>query len=339
MKKIALIFGVNGQDGSYLTRFLLKKKYRVFGVIRRSSSFNTSRIDHIYKDPHEKSSFRLIYGDLTDSLSVLKILENTKPNEVYNLAAQSHVKVSFDVPEYTANVDAIGTLRILDAIKTLNLKKTKFYQAGTSEMYGSSKPPQNEMTNFKPQSPYAAAKLYAHWITICYRDAYNLFACNGILFNHESPVRGGTFVTKKIISGLCKIKKNKQRILYLGNIYAKRDWGHAKDYVEAMWKMLQQKKPSDYVIATGKSYSVKEFINLVSKELKINILWKGKGLNEIGYYKQKPIIKIDKKYFRPLEVDHLRGNPNKAKNLLNWKPKKSLKNLIKSMVSEELNGF
>ncbi len=339
MKKIALIFGVNGQDGSYLTRFLLKKKYRVFGVIRRSSSFNTSRIDDIYKDPHEKSSFRLIYGDLTDSLSVLKILENTKPNEVYNLAAQSHVKVSFDVPEYTANVDAIGTLRILDAIKTLNLKKTKFYQAGTSEMYGSSKPPQNEMTNFKPQSPYAAAKLYAHWITICYRDAYNLFACNGILFNHESPVRGGTFVTKKIISGLCKIKKNKQRILYLGNLYAKRDWGHAEDYVEAMWKMLQQKKPSDYVIATGKSYSVKEFINLVSKELKINILWKGKGLNEIGYYKQKPIIKIDKKYFRPLEVDHLRGNPNKAKNLLNWKPKKSLKNLIKSMVSEELNGF
>ncbi len=339
MKKIALIFGVNGQDGSYLTRFLLKKKYRVFGVIRRSSSFNTSRIDDIYKDPHEKSSFRLIYGDLTDSLSVLKILENTKPNEVYNLAAQSHVKVSFDVPEYTANVDAIGTLRILDAIKTLNLKKTKFYQAGTSEMYGSSKPPQNEMTNFKPQSPYAAAKLYAHWITVCYRDAYNLFACNGILFNHESPVRGGTFVTKKIISGLCKIKKNKQRILYLGNLYAKRDWGHAEDYVEAMWKMLQQKKPSDYVIATGKSYSVKEFINLVSKELKINILWKGKGLNEIGYYKQKPIIKIDKKYFRPLEVDHLRGNPNKAKNLLNWKPKKSLKNLIKSMVSEELNGF
>ncbi len=318
MKKIALIFGVNGQDGSYLTRFLLKKKYRVFGVIRRSSSFNTSRIDDIYKDPHEKSSFRLIYGDLTDSLSVLKILENTKPNEVYNLAAQSHVKVSFDVPEYTANVDAIGTLRILDAIKTLNLKKTKFYQAGTSEMYGSSKPPQNEMTNFKPQSPYAAAKLYAHWITVCYRDAYNLFACNGILFNHESPVRGGTFVTKKIISGLCKIKKNKQRILYLGNLYAKSDWGHAEDYVEAMWKMLQQKKPSDYVIATGKSYSVKEFINLVSKELKINILWKGKG---------------------PLEVDHLRGNPNKAKNLLNWKPKKSLKNLIKSMVSEELNGF
>ena len=241
MKKIALIFGVNGQDGSYLTRFLLKKKYRVFGVIRRSSSFNTSRIDDIYKDPHEKSSFRLIYGDLTDSLSVLKILENTKPNEVYNLAAQSHVKVSFDVPEYTANVDAIGTLRILDAIKTLNLKKTKFYQAGTSEMYGSSKPPQNEMTNFKPQSPYAAAKLYAHWITVCYRDAYNLFACNGILFNHESPVRGGTFVTKKIISGLCKIKKNKQRILYLGNLYAKRDWGHAEDYVEAMWKMLQKK--------------------------------------------------------------------------------------------------
>ncbi len=339
LKKIALIFGVNGQDGSYLSRFLLKKKYKVFGVIRRSSSFNTSRIDDIYKDPHDRSSFRLIYGDLTDSLSVLKILENTKPNEVYNLAAQSHVKVSFDVPEYTANVDAIGTLRILDAIKTLNLKKTKYYQAGTSEMYGSSLPPQNETSSFKPQSPYAAAKLYAHWITICYRDAYNLFACNGILFNHESPVRGGTFVTKKIISGLCKIKKNKQKILYLGNLYAKRDWGHAEDYVEVMWKMLQQKKPSDYVIATGKSYSVKQFINLVSKELKMNIIWKGKGLNEIGYYKSKAIIKIDQKYFRPLEVDHLRGNPNKAKKLLNWKPKKSLTNLIKDMIDEELNGI
>ncbi len=339
LKKIALIFGVNGQDGSYLSRFLLKKKYKVFGVIRRSSSFNTTRIDDIYKDPHDRSSFRLIYGDLTDSLSVLKILENTKPNEVYNLAAQSHVKVSFDVPEYTANVDAIGTLRILDAIKTLNLKKTKYYQAGTSEMYGSSLPPQNETSSFKPQSPYAAAKLYAHWITICYRDAYNLFACNGILFNHESPVRGGTFVTKKIISGLCKIKKNKQKILYLGNLYAKRDWGHAEDYVEVMWKMLQQKKPSDYVIATGKSYSVKQFINLVSKELKMNILWKGKGLNEIGYYKSKPVIKIDQKYFRPLEVDHLRGNPNKAKRLLNWKPKKSLTNLIKDMIDEELNGI
>ena len=337
MKKVALIFGVNGQDGSYLSRFLLKKNYIVFGVIRRSSSFNTSRIDDIYKDPHEQTSFKLIYGDLTDSLSVLKILKTTKPHEVYNLAAQSHVKVSFEVPEYTANVDAIGTLRILDAIKTLNLKKTKFYQAGTSEMFGASLPPQNELTNFEPQSPYAVAKLYAHWITVCYRDAYNLFACNGILFNHESPVRGGTFVTKKIISGLCKIKAGKKNTLYLGNLYAKRDWGHAKDYVEAMWKMLQKRNASDYVIATGKSYSVKDFVNLVSKELKMDIKWKGKGLKEIGIYKNKAIIKIDKKYFRPLEVEHLRGNYKKAKNVLNWSPKNSLKQLIKDMIISELN--
>ena len=337
MKKIALIFGVNGQDGSYLSRLLLKKKFKVFGVIIRSSSFNTSRIDDIYKGPHERTSFKLIYGDLTDSLSVLKILKNTKPHEVYNLAAQSHVKVSFDVPEYTANVDAIGTLRILDAIKTLNLKKTKFYQAGTSEMFGASPPPQNELTNFKPQSPYAVAKLYSHWITVCYRDAYNLFACNGILFNHESPVRGGTFVTKKIISGLCKIKKGKQNTSYLGNLYAKRDWGHAKDYVEAMWKMLQKRNASDYVIATGKSYSVKNFINLVSKELQMKIKWKGEGLKEIGIYKNKTIIKIDKRYFRPLEVEHLRGNYQKAKNILNWNPKNSIVDLIKDMIVSELN--
>tara|TARA_A100001015_G_scaffold232052_1_gene262860 strand:- start:635 stop:1654 length:1020 start_codon:yes stop_codon:yes gene_type:complete len=339
MKKIALIFGVNGQDGSYLAKFLLKKKYKVFGVIRRSSNFNTSRIDNLYKDPHEKTSFKLVYGDVTDSLSILNIIKNTKPNEIYNLAAQSHVKVSFDVPEYTANVDGIGALRILDSIKTLNLKQTKFYQAGTSEMFGASKPPQNEKTNFSPQSPYAVAKLYAHWITICYRQSYGLFACNGILFNHESPVRGGTFVTKKIVNALCKIKHNKQKTLFLGNLYARRDWGHAEDYVEAMWQMLQKKYPSDYVIATGKSYSVKQFIRFVSKELNMNITWKGKGLNEIGYYKNKPIIKIDKNYFRPLEVDHLRGNPNKAKNVLKWKPKSSIINLIKDMISEELNGI
>ena len=336
MRKVAIIFGVNGQDGSYLSRLLLNKKYKVFGIIRRSSTFNTSRIDDLYKDPHEKTHFRLIYGDVTDSLSVLNIIKKIKPDEIYNLAAQSHVKVSFDVPEYTANVDGLGALRILDSMKTLNLKKTKFYQAGTSEMFGSSKPPQSESTIFCPQSPYAAAKLYAHWITICYRQAYGLFACNGILFNHESPRRGGTFVTKKIISALCKIKFNKQNILYLGNLYAKRDWGHAKDYVEAMWKMLQKKTPSDYVIATGKSYSVKQFVNFVCKELKMNIIWKGKGLNEVAYYKKKPIIKIDKKYFRPLEVDHLRGNPKKAKNLLLWKPKNSIQSLIKDMIKEEL---
>ena len=312
-KKKALIFGVNGQDGSYLLRFLLKKNYNVFGVIRRSSSFNTSRIDDIYRDQHEKNSFKLFYGDVTDSLSVLQIIQKTKPDEIYNLAAQSHVKVSFEVPEYTANVDGLGALRILDSIKSLNLIKTKFYQAGTSEMFGKSLPPQNELTQFQPQSPYAAAKLYAHWITICYRQSYKLFACNGILFNHESPVRGGTFVTKKIISGLCKIKFNKQKVFYLGNLYAKRDWGHAKDYVESMWKMLQKKEPDDYVISSGKSYSVKEFINLAAKELKLKIIWKGKGLKEMGYLNKKPIIKIDKKYFRPLEVNHLKGDFSKAK--------------------------
>ena len=336
-KKKALIFGVNGQDGSYLLRFLLKKNYNVFGVIRRSSSFNTSRIDDIYRDQHEKNSFKLFYGDVTDSLSVLQIIQKTKPDEIYNLAAQSHVKVSFEVPEYTANVDGLGALRILDSIKSLNLIKTKFYQAGTSEMFGKSLPPQNELTQFQPQSPYAAAKLYAHWITICYRQSYKLFACNGILFNHESPVRGGTFVTKKIISGLCKIKFNKQKVLYLGNLYAKRDWGHAKDYVESMWKMLQKKEPDDYVISSGKSYSVKEFINLTAKELKLNIIWKGKGLKEIGYLNKKPIIKIDKKYFRPLEVNHLKGDFSKAKKILNWNPKQSLKTLINNMIDFEIN--
>ena len=332
-----MIFGVNGQDGSYLLRFLLKKNYNVFGVIRRSSSFNTSRIDDIYRDQHEKNSFKLFYGDVTDSLSVLQIIQKTKPDEIYNLAAQSHVKVSFEVPEYTANVDGLGALRILDSIKSLKLKKTKFYQAGTSEMFGKSLPPQNELTQFQPQSPYAAAKLYAHWITICYRQSYKLFACNGILFNHESPVRGGTFVTKKIINGLCKIKFNKQKVLYLGNLYAKRDWGHAKDYVESMWKMLQKKEPDDYVISSGKSYSVKEFINLAAKELKLKIIWKGKGLKEIGYLNKKAIIKIDKKYFRPLEVNHLKGDFSKAKKILNWNPKQSLKTLINNMIDFEIN--
>ena len=254
MKK-AIIFGVTGQDGAYLTRLLLSKNYIVHGVKRRSSSFNTSRIDDIYKDPHKKSNFFLHYGDLTDSLSVLKIIQKIKPDEIYNLGAQSHVGVSFEVPEYTANVDAIGALRILDSIKTLKLeKKTKFYQAGTSEMFGASKPPQDEKTQFYPRSPYAAAKLYAHWITINYREAYNIFACNGILFNHESPIRGETFVTTKIVRALCHLKKNGTGRLYLGNLYAKRDWGHAKDYVIAMWKMMQKKTPDDYVIATGVQY-------------------------------------------------------------------------------------
>jgi len=335
-KKIALIFGITGQDGAYLAKLLLSKKYIVHGVKRRSSSLNTSRIDDIYQDPHNKSNFYLHYGDVTDSLSVLKNIASIKPNEIYNLSAQSHVKVSFDVPEYTANVDAIGALRILDAIKSLKLeKKIKYYQAGTSEMFGASKPPQSEKTNFYPRSPYAAAKLYAHWITINYREAYGIFACNGILFNHESPIRGETFVTKKIVSALCKIINNNQKKLYLGNLYAKRDWGHARDYVLAMWKMLQRKKPDDYVIATGQQYSVKEFINFTAKELGIVIKWKGRGINERGYWNSKCIIEIDKEYFRPTEVNSLKGDSSKARKVLGWKPNTNIKSLIKEMIEFE----
>ena len=335
-KKIALIFGITGQDGAYLAKLLLSKKYIVHGVKRRSSSLNTSRIDDIYQDPHIKSSFYLHYGDVTDSLSVLKNIASIKPDEIYNLSAQSHVKVSFDVPEYTANVDAIGALRILDAIKSLKMeKKVKYYQAGTSEMFGASQPPQSEKTNFYPRSPYAAAKLYAHWITINYREAYGIFACNGILFNHESPIRGETFVTKKIVSALCKIINNNQKKLYLGNLYAKRDWGHAKDYVVAMWKMLQRNKPDDYVIATGQQYSVKEFINFTAKELGIVIQWKGKGINEKGYWNNKCIIEIDKEYFRPTEVNSLKGDSSKARKLLGWKPNTNIKSLIKEMIEFE----
>jgi GDPmannose 4,6-dehydratase len=338
MKKKALIFGVTGQDGAYLSKFLLSKKYDVFGVKRRSSSLNTQRVDDIYIDPHRKTKFKMLYGDLTDSLSILKIINLIKPHEIYNLGAQSHVQVSFEVPEYTANVDALGTLRILDSIKTLNMEsKIKFYQAGTSEMFGATKPPQNEKSLFYPRSPYAAAKLYAHWITINYREAYNIFACNGILFNHESPLRGETFVTKKIVSALCRIKQKNNEVLYLGNIYSKRDWGHALDYVEAMWLMLQQNKPDDYVIATGKQYTVKNFINLVCKKLKINLKWKGKGLKEIGYWKDKPIIKIDPKYFRPTEVDSLLGSSNKARRVLKWKTKYDINMLIDEMIDHEFD--
>ena len=337
MKKISLIFGITGQDGAYLAKLLLKKNYIVHGIIRRSSSFNTSRIDSMYVDPHNKSNFKLHYGDLSDSLSVLKLIEKIKPNEIYNLGAQSHVKVSFQVPEYTANVDALGTLRILDSIKILNLqKKTKYYQAGTSEMFGKSKPPQNEKTVFYPRSPYAAAKLYAHWITVNYREAYGIFACNGILFNHESPLRGETFVTKKIIKSLCKIKMGSKEKLYLGNLYSKRDWGHAEDYVFAMWKMMQMRKPDDYVIATGKQYSVKYFTNLVAKQLGLKLVWKGKDLDECGYIEKKKKIFIDKNYFRPTEVESLLGNSRKANKILNWKPKFGIKALIKDMVNEEL---
>ena len=344
MKKKALIFGLTGQDGSYLAEFLLKKKYIVHGVKRRSSSINTQRIDHIYQDPHQKSrNFIIHYGDITDSTSVSKIIELVKPDEIYNLAAQSHVAVSFEVPEYTANADALGALRILEAIKFHKLeKKTKFYQAGTSEMYGKvQEVPQNEKTDFYPLSPYGVAKLYAHWITRNYREAYNIFGSNGILFNHESPRRGETFVTKKIISALVKIKMGKQNKLYLGNLDAKRDWGHARDYVEAMWKILQQRKPDDFVIATGKQYSIRQFINFVAKKLNMRIKWHGKGTNEKGYdlISKKNIIFVDRNYLRPLDVNTLLGNAAKARKQLSWKPKTNIHQLIEEMISEEVKNL
>ena len=339
-KKKALIFGITGQDGSYLAELLLKKNYIVHGVKRRSSSFNTGRIDHLYQDPHEqKRKFILHYGDITDAISVSSIIKDIEPDEIYNLAAQSHVAVSFEVPEYTANADGIGALRILEAIKFHGFeKKIKFYQAGTSEMFGKvAETPQTEKTPFYPRSPYGVAKVYAHWITVNYREAYKIFACNGVLFNHESPVRGETFVTKKIIMGLCRIKAGKQKKLFLGNLSAKRDWGHAKDYVEAMWKMLQNKTPKDYVIATGKQYSVKDFINLSLKELNIKYHWKGEGINEKCYNDRGDcIIECDKEYFRPLEVDTLLGDSSKARKELNWKPKFNIIDLVKEMINEEL---
>ena len=340
MKKKALIFGVTGQDGSYLAEFLLNKHYIVHGVVRRSSSFNTGRIDHLYQDPHEKNRKLILhYGDVTDAISVSTLLKEIKPNEIYNLAAQSHVAVSFEVPEYTANADALGALRILEAIKFHKLqKKTKFYQAGTSEMFGKVREvPQNESTPFYPRSPYGVAKVYAHWITVNYREAYNIFACNGILFNHESPVRGETFVTKKIIKALVRINSNKQQKLYLGNIDAKRDWGHAKDYVEAMWKILQLKKPDDFVISTGKQLSVRQFINIVAKKLQINLKWIGKGKNEkaVNLNTKKTIIEIDKKYFRPLDVNTLLGDSRKASKILKWKPKINIEKLIEDMIEFE----
>ena len=337
MKK-ALIFGVTGQDGAYLSKFLLKKGYIVHGVKRRSSSINSFRVDDIYSDPLvKKKNFFLHYGDITDSLSVLNLVNKIKPYEVYNLAAQSHVAVSFEIPEYTTNADALGTLRILEAIRNID-KKIKFYQAGSSEMFGKVvETPQTEKTPFYPRSPYGVAKVYSHWITINYRESYNIFACNGILFNHESPLRGETFVTKKIVKALCRIKLQKQKKLFLGNLYSKRDWGHAEDYVEAMWKILQNNKPDDFVICTGKQYSIKEFINLVSKELKLKIRWKGKGLNEKGYDTQNNcIIECNKKYLRPAEVDTLKGDFSKARKVLKWKPKHNIKSLVKDMISYEL---
>jgi len=340
-KKKALITGITGQDGSYLTELLLKKGYEVHGIIRRSSSINTDRIDHLYKDPHiANAKLFLHYGDLADSSSIARLLEKIQPNEIYNLGAQSHVRVSFDIPEYTGDVDGLGTLRLLDAIRETKIN-TKFYQASSSELYGKvQETPQKETTPFYPRSPYAVAKLYAYWITVNYRESYNLFACNGILFNHESPRRGETFVTRKITRGLARIMADKEDCLYLGNLDSKRDWGYAKDYVEGMWLMLQQKNPSDYVLATGETHSVREFIEECMKLLKIDFAWKGKGLQEIGYDKKtkKTLIKIDPRYFRPAEVDLLLGDPTKARKILKWKPKTNFKQLVKIMLEEDLQA-
>tara|TARA_B110000090_G_scaffold206992_1_gene257532 strand:+ start:144 stop:1193 length:1050 start_codon:yes stop_codon:yes gene_type:complete len=338
MKK-ALITGITGQDGSYLAEFLLNKGYEVHGIKRRTSLINTDRIDHLYQDPSKiNRRFILHHGDLTDATSLIRIIQEIQPDEIYNLAAQSHVAVSFEEPEYTANSDALGTLRILEAIRILKLeKKTKFYQASTSELYGSTKEsPQNEKTPFYPRSPYGVAKLYAYWITVNYREAYGIYACNGILFNHESPVRGETFVTRKITRALARIKLGVQKDLYLGNLNALRDWGHAKDFVEAQWLMLQQKNPDDFVIATGKQYSVRDFIDEASKNLDIKINWKGKDLNEVGSFNGKDIIKVDPRYFRPTEVETLLGDASKAKEKLNWVPKISFEQLVKEMIHSDL---
>jgi GDPmannose 4,6-dehydratase len=341
--KIALITGITGQDGSLLAKFLLKKNYIVHGVKRRSSSLNTLRIDDIYQDAQLKNkNFILHYGDMTDSSNITSLVSKIKPNEIYNLAAQSHVKVSFETPEYTANCDAMGPLRILEAIRNCNLeKKTKYYQASTSEMFGTSKPPQSEKTVFQPASPYGSAKLYGYWITKNYRDAYDIFASNGILFNHEGPLRGETFVTKKITIAAAKISKGMQKKLYLGNLNAKRDWGDARDFVEGMWKILQHPKPDDFVLATGKSFTVRRFVELAFKEVNINIRWRGKGLNEVGYNSsnKKTIIEIDKRYFRPNEVDFLQGNYAKSKKLLDWKPKITLNQMIKDMIAHDLKNI
>ena len=341
-KKIALITGITGQDGSYLAELLLKKNYIVHGLIRKTSSFNTSRIDHIYIDPHNKTNFFLHYGDLTDSNSIYNIINSIKPDEVYNLGAQSHVGVSFENPEYTAEVSGIGTLRILEAIRFLKMKKIKFYQASTSELFGETygKNIFDEKSKFHPKSPYGVAKLYSYWITSVYRESYGLFASNGILFNHESPRRGETFVTRKLTRFLTRKKLGSKEILYLGNINAKRDWGHAKDYVEMQWRLLQQKKPDDFVIATGEAYSVKQFIDTASKVLDFKIIWKGKGLKEQAYLvnkgKKELIIKIDKKYFRPNEVNYLKGNAKKAFKKLKFKPKFTFKGLVRDMVMSDL---
>jgi len=338
----ALITGVTGQDGSYLAEFLIKKGYEVHGIKRRVSSFNTARIDHIYQEPHEKGKqFILHYGDLADATNIMRIVQKVQPDEIYNLAAMSHVKVSYEIPEYTADVDGLGCLRILEAIRILGLeKKTKFYQASTSELFSGrlEEIPQNENTPFRPRSPYGVAKLYAYWITVHYREAYDIFSCNGILFNHESPRRGETFVTRKITMAASRIKLGLQDKLYLGNLNAKRDWGHSKDSVEAMWLMLQQSKPGDYIIATGKQHSIREFCQLSFKKLGINLEWQGKGLNEKGVDKKtgKIIIEVDPRYFRAAEVESLLGDSTRTREILGWKPKITFEELVKEMVQFDL---
>lgn len=340
MRKKALITGITGQDGAYLAGFLLSKGYEVHGIRRRTSLFNTDRIDHLYRDPHDRDARMFLhYGDMTDSMSLVRVMQQIQPDEVYNLAAQSHVAVSFEEPEYTANSDAIGTLRLLDSIRILGLeKKTRFYQASTSELYGKvQKIPQNEETPFYPRSPYAVAKLYAYWITVNYRESYGLFACNGILFNHESPLRGETFVTRKITRGMARINLGMQDCLYLGNLDAMRDWGHALDYVEMQWLMLQQDTPEDYVIATGKQYSVRDFLMAVAKNLGMSLEWHGKGVDEYAVDPStgRTVVKVDREYFRPAEVDTLLGDPSKAKRKLGWVPKISFEELVSEMVDTD----
>ena len=338
-QKVALITGITGQDGSYLAEFLLEKGYIVHGIKRRASSFNTQRVDHIYQDPHvDNANFKLHYGDLSDTSNLIRIVQETKPDEIYNLGAQSHVAVSFESPEYTADVDGLGTLRLLEAIRILGLeKKTRFYQASTSELYGLvQETPQKETTPFYPRSPYAVAKMYAYWIVVNYREAYGMYACNGILFNHESPRRGETFVTRKITRGLANISQGLEDCLYMGNIDALRDWGHAKDYVRMQWMMLQQEKADDFVIATGVQYSVRQFIEKTATALNMRLLWDGSGVDEVGYWNDKPVIKIDSRYFRPTEVETLLGDPAKAKQKLGWMPEITLDQMIEEMAATDL---
>lgn len=343
MSKKALITGITGQDGAYLAEFLLDKGYEVHGVKRRSSSFNTDRIDHLYQYPHERNvRLFLHYGDLTDATNLIRIIQQVQPDEIYNLAAQSHVAVSFETPEYTANSDALGTLRILEAIRILGLeKKTRFYQASTSEMFGKvQEVPQKETTPFYPRSPYGAAKVYAYWITVNYREAYGMYACNGILFNHESPIRGETFVTRKITRGMARIAEGLQESVYLGNLDSLRDWGHARDYVKAQWLMLQQSEPEDFVIATGEQHSVREFVELTGKELGMRIEWRGKGVKELGVdaATDRVVVKVDPRYFRPTEVDTLLGDPTKARTKLGWRAETSFEDLVKEMVASDLEA-